>query len=443
MIQIYSYNKKAKVNLVYKDCVNLYVCGPTVYDKIHIGNARTFVFFDIVFRFLQFFYQNVNYVRNITDLDDKIEQKSIDLNIPSDLIVSDNIAHFHGDLKYLNCLSPTHEPKATDYISNIIIMIQTLVNNDFAYQVGGNVYFDISKYKNYYNVFQNIIKENNDFQTDINIDARVKRNSKDFILWKSIEDKHEKRIYQNGFDSPFGKGRPGWHIECSAMSIAHFHDRIDIHGGGVDLKFPHHVNEVCQSQSYMPSFKVHHWIHVAQVSVHGKKMSKSLNNVVTIDELKQKYSSDAIRFFLLNNNHKNSIDFSYQALHEAENYINSIFLYCYGEMNIGSISQEFLDIISDDFNIALIFNRINEHINNKSTLINAKSVLAIFKLLGFKFIQDVYEDRIDDDILSLVESRDKDRQNNDWHKADKKKYLIEQKGYIIFDLPDRTVLRHK
>ena len=123
--------------------------------------------------------------------------------------------------------------------------------------------------------------------------------------------------------------------------------------------------------------------------------------------------------------------------------INSIFLYCYGEMNIGSISQEFLDIISDDFNIALIFNRINEHINNKSTLINAKSVLAIFKLLGFKFVQDVYEDRIDDDILLLVESRDKDRQNNDWHKADKKKYLIEQKGYIIFDLPDRTVLRHK
>ena len=442
-LKIYSHNEKKNILFTPKGKINLYVCGPTVYNRMHIGNARTFIFFDVVFRILKFLYEEVIYVRNITDLDDKIEERSIKENVSPKSIVTKYINYFAEDMAFLNCLTPSYEPKATENITNIIVMIQTLLKEGFAYEINGNVYFSVKKYYKYFDIFKNIVNSSDIYNTGINIDKEVKQNSKDFILWKSIENEYEKRKYKNGYDSPFGQGRPGWHIECSAMSIKYFHDKIDIHGGGLDLMFPHHVNEVAQSESYLPSFKVCHWMHVNLIKIHNQKMGKSLHNVINIEELSKKYSADAIRFFLLNNHYRNEIDFSYKILDDAEKYINSIFLYCYGEINIGSIPQFVLDIINNDFNFSILFNKINELIKLDMEEVKPKYVLAIFKLLGFKFVQDVFQDRIPEEVMTLLYMREVDRKNKHWEAADHKRIIIQDYGYMIFDLSEKTILRSK
>ncbi len=437
VIKIFSSKENKKLPMELKNVVKMYVCGPTVYDKIHIGNARTFVFFDVVYRYLKYMCEDVIYVRNITDIDDKIEQKSIETNIPVNEIVETNINFLHDDLNALNCLEPSYEPRATENMYHIIGIIKKLINGGYAYEVEGNVYFDISKYNKYDKIF-NI--GTLDLVGEKNIDASLKRDPRDFVLWKNATIEHEKRTYKNGYQSPWGYGRPGWHIECSAMSTRYLGDTIDIHGGGQDLIFPHHVNEVAQSDCYFSGkFKVEHWMHNGFITINGQKMSKSLNNVVTVADLRKQYSGDAIRFFLLNNNYRNSIDFSHKLLEECENYINSMFIFCYEEINVCNVPDEILYLIEDDFNLSKLFSKLNEDIKLKR--IKRKNVLAVFKLLGFEFVK--YINGIPAEVDDLVEERNHHRANKNWKKSDELRDLLFVRGYLLIDREEDTIVRKR
>jgi len=351
--------------------------------------------------------------------------------------VETNINFLHDDLAGLNCLEPSYEPRATENMYHIIGIIKKLINGGYAYEVEGNVYFDISKYNKYDKIF-NI--GNLDLVGEKNIDASLKRDPRDFVLWKNATTEHEKRTYKNGYQSPWGYGRPGWHIECSAMSTRYLGDTIDIHGGGQDLIFPHHVNEVAQSDCYFSGkFKVEHWMHNGFITINGQKMSKSLNNVVTVADLRKQYSGDAIRFFLLNNNYRNSIDFSHKLLEECENYINSMFIFCYEEINVCNVPDEILYLLEDDFNLSKLFSKVNEDIKLKR--LKRKNVLAIFKLLGFDFVK--YINGVPAEVDDLVEERNQHRARKNWKKSDELRDLLFVRGYLLIDREEDTIVRKR
>jgi len=296
--------------------VKMYVCGVTVYDHSHIGHARANVVFDVIYRYLRTRYA-VTYVRNYTDIDDKIINRANKEGVTYDVISERYIQAFDEDMARLGLDKPTIEPKATEHIGEIIAIVQRLIDKDFAYQAGGDVYFCVEKYDSYLKLSKRNLEEMQ-AGARIEVDER-KRHPMDFALWK------EAKPGEPFWESPWGKGRPGWHIECSAMSMKYLGESFDIHGGGKDLIFPHHENEIAQSEAANGKPFVKYWLHNGFVNINAEKMSKSLGNFFTIKEVLEQYDPEVLRFFLISAHYRSPIDFSDQNLAEAEAGLERIY----------------------------------------------------------------------------------------------------------------------
>ena len=289
--------------------VNMYVCGPTVYDYPHLGHARCYITWDMVLRYLRFLGYDVTYCRNVTDVDDKIINKAKAENTTTEVISKRYYDIFSEAMTKLNVTKPDIEPFATKTIGEMISIVKDLIKNDYAYEIDGDVYFRVKKFKNYGMLSKQSI---DDLQAGARVEASDKKEDVlDFALWKKDEE--------FGYSSPWGKGRPGWHIECSAMSRKHLAKQIDIHAGGADLIFPHHENEIAQSECANGCKFVKYWLHNGFVTINKEKMSKSLKNFITIQDLLEKYDANTIRFFILTNHYRMPVEFNDEALLSAQN----------------------------------------------------------------------------------------------------------------------------
>ena len=284
--------------------ISLYACGPTVYESPHVGNARTLVVFDVLFRVLKVLYNsNVTYVRNISDVDDKIIETSLNNKEDINKITNRVIKIFHENCKSLNCLKPTIEPKATEHVKEMIEMTSSLIKKGFAYENKNHVFFAVSKYKDYGKLSNKNLDE---LQAGSRIEiSDLKKNPMDFVLWKPSNEKDP------GWESPWGRGRPGWHLECSAMSEKYLGKNLDIHGGGLDLIFPHHENEIAQSccNNNTKNF-ANYWVHNGFVTINNEKMSKSLGNIISITDATKKYSGQVVRLALLSAHYSQPLDWN-------------------------------------------------------------------------------------------------------------------------------------
>ena len=305
-----------------KDHVKMYVCGPTVYDRAHLGNARSVVVYDVLYRLLKHLYPKVTYVRNITDVDDKIIKAAKERSITINQLTKEMTDNFHADMDALNVLRPTHEPKATENIKSMIAMIERLIKNGNAYAAEGHVLFSVASYKDYG-------KLSNRSRDEMVAGARVevapfKKDPADFVLWKPANAGDDA---SSVFDSPWGKGRPGWHIECSAMATNILGENFDIHGGGADLTFPHHENEVAQSCCANPkSIYAKTWVHNGFLTVNGEKMSKSLGNFTTVKDLLDKgVKGEVIRCALLSSHYRSPLDWTEKLLNDAKNNLDYLY----------------------------------------------------------------------------------------------------------------------
>ncbi len=349
--------KKEPFVPIQKDTVKMYVCGPTVYDTSHIGHARSVVVFDMIFRWLTRIGYAVTYVRNFTDVDDKIIKKSNETGEACAAITEKYIDEFHNEMDALNVLRPTMEPKATEHIDHIIAFVKKLIDKGKAYAVDdGNVYFSIDAFEKYGKLSG---RNPEDMRAGSRIAVEEKKtNPLDFTLWKPAKPE------EPYWESPWGKGRPGWHIECSAMSHEYLGEGFDIHGGGKDLIFPHHENEIAQSEALFGTQFVKYWIHNGFVDINNEKMSKSLGNFTMIKDVLERYSPEVIRMFLLSNHYRSPIDFSEQSMHEVGMGLDRIYGFLERLENLGitpdtdnghgggPLWQAFADAMDDDFNSA-------------------------------------------------------------------------------------------
>ena len=340
--------------------VRLYLCGPTVYDRAHLGNARNVIMFDVLYRLLIEIYgiDSITYVRNFTDIDDKINNKSLESGRPIDAITSETIKWYLEDMAALGNLEPNLMPRATDYIPQMISYIELLIKRGFAYPAEGHVLFSVSNYKNYGRLSGRSVE-------DMIAGARVevasyKRNPMDFVLWKPSEKDLP------GWDSPWGRGRPGWHIECSAMAHDLLGATFDIHGGGNDLQFPHHENEIAQSCcAYPESEFARYWLHNEMLQVDGKKMSKSLGNFFTVrDLLDQGYPGEVIRFVFLSTHYSKPMDWTYSKAVEAKNILKKWRGLLKNNFEIVPVPEEVIKILTDDLNTAGVISLLHNYASN-------------------------------------------------------------------------------
>ena len=456
MLHIYNSltEKKEIFTPINADLVKLYVCGPTVYDYIHIGNGRAAVVYDLLYRVLIGIYgkKHVKYVRNITDVDDKINARAKESNISIFELTNKMIEQFIENTQYLGCLAPTIEPKATEHIADMIDIIKLLIEGGYAYaSTNGNVYFRIKAFKDYGTL------ANKDIQNFID-NARLealedKEDNCDFVLWKAQSPNDPISAI---FDSPWGKGRPGWHIECSAMSYKHLGENFDIHGGGVDLVFPHHVNEMAQSLcAFKNSTFAKYWVHNGTLTVMKNKMSKSLGNFITVKEFQEKnIPGEVIRYFLLSANYHKPLDYSTKALEDCYSclyYLYNSLRLC-SKNNIQANILEYKDL-PEEFKLALLDNlntskafafmlNLAKQINKDLKATDVQEKLSILKscgnflgILQYK-LEEFFEVNENPEITLLIEARAKAKATKDWPLADKIRADMLQKGIIIEDLPD-------
>lgn len=453
MIKIFNTftSKKENFKPITEKHVKMYVCGMTVYDDCHVGHARVLIVFDLIYRWFLNSGYDVTYVRNITDIDDKIIKKSNDEGCHFKELTARYIESMQEDSKVLNIIPPTFQPKATEAISSMIKMISILVEKSFAY-VGnnGDVFFEISKFNNY----GKLSKKNID---DLNAGSRVKvddnkKSFGDFVLWKLSKDD------EPYWDSPWGKGRPGWHIECSAMSSDILGSSFDIHGGGQDLIFPHHENEIAQSESCHDHKMANYWIHNGFVNVDDEKMSKSLGNFFTLKNVLKNYSGEIIRFFVYKSHYRSPLNYSDQNLNDAKAAVEKIYLALrpykciqvdldWSKPSLNNIK----DALDDDFNspkaISIIFELISE-LNKSSNENLANEIYSVLKVIGLMAIPQeeffIKSSKIDQDhIEKLVEKRMQAKKQKDYQKADELRNEIDSLGVILEDTPDGTVWRIK
>jgi|TARA_B110000444_G_scaffold48529_1_gene44368 cysteinyl-tRNA synthetase len=432
--------------------VRMYACGPTVYDYIHIGNARPLVVFDVLVRVLRTVYPKVTYVRNITDIDDKINNRALEKNISISDLTKETIKNFHIDCEFLGNLKPDVEPKATDHIDEIIDMIKQLISGDFAYVSSGHVLFSVVKYKKY-GVLSGRSLDDMISGSRVEV-AAYKENPGDFILWKpSIKS-------LPGWDSPWGRGRPGWHIECSAMSKKYLGDQFDIHAGGLDLIFPHHENEIAQSccannSDVMANF----WLHNGYVTSDGEKMSKSLGNFTTIKKLLSDFDGESIRYALLQAHYRAPLSFSNNTLIEAKKSLSRLYRSVDGFEINGEPDQEIMKNLYNDLNTPKVLARAHylaEQANKGSKecaqqLKNSSKVLGILSLssdVWFKYGQDIkvnnqnLEVKITDEkINELIIKRKKAKDNKDFNEADLIREKLLELDIILEDKPGTTTWR--
>ena len=424
--------------------ITMYACGPTVYDNPHVGNARTLVVFDTLFRVLKKIYENVSYIRNITDVDDKIIEASKKKNKSISEITEDVTKVFHANCKSLNCLTPTKEPKATDHIVEMVKMTESLIKKNFAYEVEGHVYFSVSSFKKYGKLSnKNLAELKAGSRVEV---SKLKKNPMDFVLWKpsSKEDP--------GWNSPWGRGRPGWHLECSVMSEKYLGKQFDIHGGGLDLIFPHHENEIAQSCSNNSSEKFsNYWVHNGFVTINKEKMSKSLGNVISISEAVHKYSGQVVRLALLSAHYSQPLDWNDKLLEDQKSTIEKWYQ-LYEDSNV-EIPLDVIDILLDDLNtpgfiakIHELYNAANKGDNKSKKLFNsACKLIGLFDLNKneWESLKKTNTDISEDLILKKIAARTTAKQKGDFKLADQIRDELLSKGVIILDQKDKTIWKYK
>jgi len=425
--------------------ISLYACGPTVYESPHVGNARTLVVFDVLFRVLKVLYNsNVTYVRNITDVDDKIIEASQNNKEDINEITNRVIKIFHENCKSLNCLKPTIEPKATEHVKEMIEMTSSLIKKGFAYENKNHVFFAVSKFKDYGKLSNKNLDE---LKAGSRIEiSDLKKNPMDFVLWKPSNEK------EPGWDSPWGRGRPGWHLECSAMSEKYLGKNLDIHGGGLDLIFPHHENEIAQSccNNNTKNF-ANYWVHNGFVTINNEKMSKSLGNIISITDATKKYSGQVVRLALLSAHYSQPLDWNNKLLENQRATIEKWYqLY---EENNEEIPLKEIDMLLDDLNTPGFIAKIHElYANaNKCDKKSKKFFNSACKLIGlFDLTKNEWEEfkKVDKDISEeFIEKKIKERlaakQKGDYKLADKIRVELASKGVIIEDKKEQTTWKFK
>ena len=424
--------------------ISLYACGPTVYDSPHVGNARSLVVFDVLYRILKTLYgSNVTYVRNITDVDDKIIEASHKNKMSIQEITNKVTNVFHENCKSLNCLEPSVEPKATEHIKGMIEMTTSLISKGFAYEHQGHVYFSVNSFKDYGKLSN---KNLNELKAGTRIEiSDFKKNPFDFVLWKPSKNEDP------GWDSPWGKGRPGWHLECSVMSEKYLGKNFDIHGGGLDLIFPHHENEIAQSCSNnnTKSF-ANYWVHNGFVTINREKMSKSLGNVITISDAVNKYSGQVVRLALLSAHYSQPLDWNDKLLNSQESTLDKWYsLYTDQKENIFEIDE----ILLDDLNTPGYIAKIHELYNAASKGDDSKKLKfnQACKLIGlFNISKREWESSkkskisvSEGYITRKIDERTKAKKNGNFVLADKIREELLSKGIIIEDQKEKTIWKVK
>ncbi len=421
--------------------VTMYTCGPTVYDHMHIGNLRTFVFSDILLRVLKYDGYKVEAAENITDIDDKIIKRAKEKNTTIDKVSKEYTKYFLSDITKLNIevKNLKEQPRATEYVGKMVEYIKALLDKGFAYQEkDGSVYFDISKFVNY-GKLSGVEKRELKTGTRVLSDEYTKENVQDFALWKAVGKD------EVGFDSSFGRGRPGWHIECSVMSQTILGNKIDIHTGGIDLVFPHHENEIAQSEAKTgESPFVKYWVHGAHMLVDGKKMSKSLNNFYTLSDLEKRgFEPLSLRYLFLQTHYRQEMNFTWEALEAAQNALNKLRkeVVSLGEPKIGcsELEGKFLSAVNDDLNMPQALSVLWETVNSDNpSSAKSESVLKFDEVLGLSLsdsneILKSQEKELPEEVRKMLEEREVLRYQKKYEEADKIREKILKMGYKVED----------
>ena len=436
--------------------VRMYVCGPTVYDNIHIGNARPLVVFDVLYRLLKRLYPKVTYARNITDVEDKINVRAKELGVDIRTLTEETADRFHADAAALGALKPDVEPRATDHIPEMIALMERLITSGNAYEAEGHVLFNVPSMPDYGGLSRHSREALIDgARVEI---APYKRDPADFVLWKPSDDETP------GWDSPWGRGRPGWHIECSAMSQKHLGTDFDIHGGGQDLIFPHHENEIAQSRCGNPgSHFAKYWMHNGYLQSEGEKMSKSLGNFYTVNELLEEFPGEVLRLVLLQTHYRAPLDFTKDGIRQAKATLDRMYSALRNSPATGSNGNVPIDIqnaLEDDLNTPLALAKLHETITtlNAATDKTVKAqikrdVVTAGELLGllqqdpekwFRWQSAVSESVLDDaEIEALVAQRAEARKAKDFAESDRIRDKFLEAGIILEDKAEGTLWRRQ
>jgi cysteinyl-tRNA synthetase len=468
MLQIYNTltRKKEPFTPIVENKVGLYVCGITVYDLCHMGHARTYLSFDIMVRYFRHAGYDVNYVRNITDVDDKIIQRAIANNETPEQLTTRTIGMMHEDFLSINLVEPDIEPRVTEHMDEIVDVIKRLIDKEYAYQApSGDVLFDVSSYEQYGHLSKQDLSQ-------LNAGARVQTTSDkddplDFVLWKSAKPD------EPSWTSPWGDGRPGWHIECSAMNHKHLGEHFDIHGGGSDLMFPHHENEIAQSCCAFDTPYVNTWMHAGMVQVDDVKMSKSLGNFFTLRDVLKVHDPETLRFFLMSAHYRSQLSYSQDSISQAKAGLERLYTSLREttpnmdvDLSKGGYLARFESAMNDDFNMPIAFsvlfdvakdlnkakdsNKTNDPsaVNDLSGILKMLgSILGILQMDPSNYLQGNVsgKEQLGDDfaakVNALIEQRDTARANKDWPSADAARDGLNAMGVVLEDNPSGTTWR--
>jgi len=438
-------SKKEKFIPIDKKNIGMYVCGPTVYDLPHIGNARPLVVFDVLFRLLKNIYgsNHVSYVRNITDIDDKIILSSKKKKIKTEVLTEDITKGFHDDCKYLNCLQPNVEPKATENISEMLEMISKLIENKNAYVKEDHVYFSVSSFADYGKLSN---KKSKELVAGSRVEvSRHKKDPLDFVLWKPSEEKDP------GWDSPWGKGRPGWHLECSVMGEKFLGKKFDIHGGGLDLIFPHHENEIAQSRCANKNDSyANYWMHNGFVTFEKEKMSKSVGNIVSINSLSKKYNGQIIRLALLSSHYKQPLVWNEKLINESKKTLNKWYKQ-FAKYDSFDIEEDFLQDLLDDLNFPGYISKLHSlydesSMGNKSSKVKFNKACNLIGLLeeDNETWDNFNRPSLDKQFINKkVIDRNEARKIGDYELADTIRKELDNKGIVVEDKGDKSSWKYK
>ncbi|WP_158969726.1 cysteine--tRNA ligase [Paraglaciecola sp. L3A3] len=435
--------------------VGLYVCGITVYDLCHVGHARTYLSFDLMVRYMRSRGLEVNYVRNITDVDDKIIARANERGLTPDQVTEQTISEMHKDFAAIGLIEPDIEPRVTTHIPEIIDVIQRLVDKGYAYQAeSGDVLFEVNSFEDYGKLSRQDLEQ-------LNAGSRVeivtdKRDPMDFVLWKSVKPG------EPFWPSPWGNGRPGWHIECSAMNHKHLGEHFDIHGGGSDLIFPHHENEVAQSCCAFDTPYVNYWMHTGMVQVNQEKMSKSLGNFFTLRDVLEIYDAETVRFFLMSAQYRSQLNYSDSYIQQARTSLERLYTALRDvtpnknvDMSLGGYQARFNQAMDDDFNtpeaFAVLFDLAKE-VNKADgqqaadlagVMVNLADILGILQQNPDDFLQGTSGGETDDvaEIEALIKARNDARANKDWAAADAARDALNALNIVLEDNAGKTTWR--
>jgi len=427
-----------------KKNIGMYVCGPTVYDDPHIGNARPLVIFDILFKILKNTFSNVTYVRNITDIDDKIIKSSQDQKISTKELTKKITSSFLEDCKFLNCENPSHQPKATEHINLMIEMINQLIKKGFAYENNNHVYFEVKKFSEYG-------KLSNKNLEDLISGSRIevsenKKSSEDFVLWKPSKKD------EPSWESPWGNGRPGWHLECSAMSKKFLGSEFDIHGGGIDLIFPHHENEIAQSRcANATKTFAKYWVHNAFITISNEKMAKSQGNILKIKDFRNNTSGQVIRLALMSAHYKQPLDWNDKLISDCQNTLNKWYRIYSSDIKTVQVTKEVLKPLYEDLNTPGYIANLHQLYEQANKGENKELFISACKFIGLLNENNEQWEKYkknkasisETEINSKIDLRNKARANKDYKEADRIRDDLFDKGVLIEDKDGKTLWKFK